>query len=93
MNLIKNVTLSQSELKFSRGDAKTFSGYASVFGGVDSYNDTIVKGAYSDVIEKINSGETRMPKMFINHKSWEIPVGKCTRIVEHVKGLYVESSS
>ena len=90
MNLHKNITLSQVELKFAPEGTKTSSGYASVFGGVDSYNDTIVKGAYSQVIEKMASGEMRMPKMFVNHKSWDIPVGKWTRLVEDEKGLYVE---
>jgi HK97 family phage prohead protease len=32
----------------------------------------------------------RMPKMFVNHRSWDIPVGKWTRLVEDEKGLYVE---
>ena len=90
MNLRKNIALSQVELKFAPEGTKTFSGYASVFGGVDSYNDTIVKGAYSQVIEKMASGDMRMPKMFVNHRSWEIPVGKWTRLVEDEKGLYVE---
>jgi len=90
MNLRKNITLSQVELKFAPEGTKTFSGYASVFGGVDSYNDTIVKGAYSDVIDKIAKGDYRMPKMFVNHKSWDIPVGKWTKLEEDDKGLYME---
>jgi HK97 family phage prohead protease len=90
MNLRKNITLSQVELKFAPEGTKTFSGYASVFGGVDSYNDTIVKGAYNSVIEKINNGDFRMPKMFVNHKSWDIPVGKWTKLEEDDKGLYME---
>jgi len=90
MNLRKNINLSQVELKFASGGTKTFSGYASVFGGVDSYNDTIVKGAYTDIIEKIMNGESRMPKMFVNHKSWDIPIGKWTKVEEDYKGLYME---
>lgn len=91
MNLHKNITLSQVELKFaSEGKANTFSGYASVFGGVDSYNDTIIKGAYSEIIAKIAAGEMRPPKMFVNHKSWDIPIGKWTRLTEDEKGLFVE---
>jgi HK97 family phage prohead protease len=84
----KNINLSETELKFA--DNGGFRGYASVFDGVDSYGDTIVRGAYSDVIEKIRRGAASMPKMFINHRSWDIPVGKYTMIDEDDKGLYVE---
>lgn len=86
----KNLSLSDVELKFASGSAGKFTGYASVFGGVDSYGDTIVKGAYSDVIASIKKGSARMPKMFVNHKSWELPVGKWTSIEEDEKGLLLE---
>ncbi len=66
-------------------DGYKFSGYASVFGGLDAYGDTIEKGAFSKVIA---SGE--MPKMFFNHNSWGIPIGKWTLIEEDDKGLRVE---
>ena len=84
----KNINLNETELKFA--DNGGFRGYASVFDGVDSYGDTIVRGAYSDVIERIKRGAASMPKMFINHRSFEIPVGKYTLIDEDEKGLYVE---
>ena len=86
--LKKNISLNEMELKFAASGG--FSGYASVFGGVDSYNDTIMKGAYTDVIDRIKSDQAIMPKMFINHKSWDIPVGKYTMIEEDSKGLYME---
>ena len=76
--------LSDTEIKFA-GNTATFSGYASVFGGVDSYDDTIERGAFANVIA---SG--RMPKMFENHKSWEIPIGKWTSMQEDNKGLLVK---
>jgi HK97 family phage prohead protease len=84
----KNINISEIELKFAANGG--FGGYASVFGGVDSYNDTIVAGAYKSVIEKIEVGLVQMPKMFVNHKSWDIPVGKWTKMYEDDKGLYVE---
>lgn len=84
----KNISLGEMELKFAANGG--FKGYASVFGGVDSYNDTIVAGAYKGVIEQIQRGNSPMPKMFINHRSWEIPVGKWTYIEEDDKGLYIE---
>ena len=86
----KTLTLQDCSLKFAGGDVGTFSGYASVFGGVDSYKDTILPGAYKSVIERIQMGAARMPKMFINHRSWELPVGKWTKAYEDEKGLYME---
>lgn len=84
----KNIGLNDIELKFASSGG--FSGYASVFGGVDSYGDTIVAGAYKSVIDNIQKGDALMPKMFVNHRSWDIPVGKYTHIEEDDKGLYVE---
>jgi len=87
-----NLPLNKVELKFAAGDnpAGKFTGYASVFGGVDSYGDTILKGAYADVIARIKKGDARMPKMFVNHNSWELPVGKWTSMSEDSKGLLME---
>jgi HK97 family phage prohead protease len=84
----KNIGLNDVELKFA--DNGGFKGYASVFGGVDSYDDTILAGAYKGVIDKIQNGGAQMPKMFVNHRSWDIPVGKYSYIEEDEKGLYVE---
>lgn len=84
----KNIGLKDIELKFASNGG--FSGYASVFDGLDSYGDTIAKGAYRGVIEQIQRGGMNMPKMFVNHKSWEIPVGKYIHIEEDEKGLYME---
>lgn len=84
----KSISLGNMELKFAENGG--FKGYASVFGGVDSYDDTILAGAYTDVIGKIQSRKSIMPKMFVNHRSWDIPVGKWTYIEEDSKGLYVQ---
>jgi len=89
MMMKKNIVLDNVGLKFAKGDTGGFSGYASVFGGVDSYNDTIMPGAYKSVIERIKSGASRMPKMFVNHKSFELPVGKWKSIDEDDVGLFL----
>lgn len=87
MMMRKNLVLDNVGLKFAKGETGAFSGYASVFGGVDSYRDTIMPGAYKSVIERIQAGSARMPKMFINHKSYELPVGKWLSMEEDAKGL------
>lgn len=88
----KTLQLSDVALKFASADSAvgSFSGYASVFGGVDSYNDTILPGAYKGIIDKIKAGAARMPRMFVNHRSWELPVGKWLSLEENDTGLLVK---
>lgn len=86
----KHLSLSDAALKMD-GDTGRFAGYASVFGGVDSYGDTIVNGAYA---ETLRSGS---PLMFLEH-AWAglsagaaaMPIGKWTKAAEDDRGLYVE---
>ena len=72
------------ELKFSNSKAGEFEGIASIFGGVDSYGDTILKGAYSDTLKK-----DRTPSMFVNHDSHQVPVGDWVELSENDDGLHV----
>ena len=81
--LRKTLSLSDVALKMT-GDAGTFEGYASVFGGVDSYGDTIVKGAFGYTLTK-----NGLPKMFYGH-DWSMPVGKWTSAKEDDHGLFVK---
>lgn len=83
MLIRKTLSLSKVDLKME-GDSGRFTGYASVFGGVDSYGDTIVKGAFESTLRK--NGK---PKMFYNHQ-WDMPVGKWMVAKEDDHGLYVE---
>lgn len=82
MLITKTLRLEDAEIKMD-GDTGKFSGYASVFGGVDSYGDTIIKGAFES---SLRSGK---PKMFFNH-SWDMPIGKWTKAKEDDHGLFVE---
>jgi len=79
---IKQLPYNALELKFK--DGMKFSGYASMFDGVDSYGDTVLKGAYQDTIKN----RDRSIKMRFNHFS-EV-IGKWTTIEEDNKGLFVE---
>lgn len=83
MLLRKHLSLSDVTLKLS-GDAGSFEGYASVFGGVDTYGDTIVKGAFDSTLR-----QNGLPKMFFGH-DWGMPIGKWTSAKEDDKGLYVK---
>jgi len=69
----------------SAEDDRIFSGYASVFGGIDSFGDTIIAGAFSETLEKM----TRRPLMLYGHSSANV-VGKWLEMEEDEVGLYVK---
>lgn len=80
----KLINLEQVEIKFADGKPGVFSGYASTFGGVDSYGDTVLPGAYKGTLET----RTRPVQMRFNHYSNVI--GKWLTLQEDAKGLWVE---
>ena len=79
----KTLALDGAQFKFDE-DSRKFSGYASVFNGVDSYGDTIVPGAYKKTIKK----RERPIQLRWNH--YGDVIGKWTSITEDEKGLFVE---
>jgi len=79
----KNLSLESTDLKMV-GDGRKFSGYASVFGGVDSYGDTIMPGAYKSTLGE----RTRPIAMRWNH--FGPVIGKWTKMEEDETGLFVE---
>lgn len=80
----KTLSLSSCQIK-ADGKSGKFVGYASVFNQIDSYGDTILPGAYQQTLET-----NGMPKMFLQHESWELPIGKWLVAKEDDHGLYVE---
>jgi len=69
------------------GDKMTVSGYASVFGNVDSYGDIVVKGAFA---KTISENRERKVKFLWQHKM-DTPIGVITRLEEDEKGLLFEA--
>lgn len=80
----KTLSLNDCEIKLA-ADTGKFEGYASTFNNVDSYGDTILPGAYKDTLSA-----NGLPKMFILHRSYELPIGKWLDASEDSKGLYVK---
>lgn len=78
----KMLQIESCRLKFD-DDTRTFEGYASQFDGVDSYGDTIKKGAY----EKTLKDRDRPIRMRFNH--FGPVIGKWMEIREDEKGLFV----
>ncbi len=79
----KLLNLKLTQFKF---DAKTgeFEGYASVFGGVDSYGDTVHPGAFKETLEN----RDRPVRLRWNH--YGPIIGKYVDIKEDDYGLYVK---
>jgi len=82
--LRKTLSLSDVKLTKAAGSAGRYSGYASVFGGVDSYGDTIIKGAFESTLRA--NGK---PKMFFDHV-WDLPVARIDAAKEDDHGLFIE---
>lgn len=82
----KLLQIDQIDVKFTSDKEGIFSGYASVFGGVDAYGDTIIKGAYENTLQN----RKRPVQMRWNH--WGDVIGKWLTITEDEKGLFVEGS-
>ena len=80
----KLLDIQNIEFKFDEQKTGTFSGYASVFGGIDAYGDTILPGAYAKTLK----ARARPIQMRWNHFG-EV-IGKWTKMYEDEKGLYVE---
>lgn len=83
----KRIQLSEVQVKFGDDTNRTFEGYASVFGGIDSYGDQIVKGAYAKTLEERGGRPVRMRW---NH--FGPVIGKWMDIAEDQNGLYVRGS-
>lgn len=79
--------LSLAEAKLDGNDPGRLTGYASVFGGVDSYGDTIVPGAYTATIPKF------LKDGFIpwGHDWSGYPVATPDRAKEDDHGLWIEA--
>jgi HK97 family phage prohead protease len=86
----KHLTLSLVDacIKAHADGGYSFEGYASKFNGVDSYGDTILPGAYKGALRELKAAG-RAPKMFFNHDTWGLPVGKWRKFDEDDSGLIV----
>ncbi len=74
--------------------ARSFEGYGSVFNTVDSYDDTIVKGAFANTLKEWQA-KGKLPKLLLQHGGWGIgvddlvPIGKWDEMREDDHGLFV----
>lgn len=64
-------------------EAGEFEGYASTFGNIDAYDDTIQQGAFAETIKE------KTPALLWQHDASE-PVGVISELKEDDNGLYVK---
>jgi uncharacterized protein len=66
-------------------------GYGSIFGNIDSYGDTVAKGAFRKTISEAKSGAKSWPAMLLQHGGTsaedKMPVGIWLDMSEDSKGL------
>lgn len=79
----KELSLAKCEVKMGAEGSLQFSGYASVFDGLDSYGDTIKAGAYKNTLVD----RERPVQLRWNH--FGPVIGKLTEMYEDEKGLFV----
>lgn len=78
------------DLQVKSVDTKTgrFAGYASVWGAVDSYRETVARGAFSESLADTKAKGRKLPILW-QHKSDE-PIGNWIELREDDRGLYGE---
>ena len=75
------------EVKASPNDEEgIIRGYGSVFGNIDSYGDTVAKGAFTKTIADAKSGASPWPVMLSQHDQTS-PIGIWTGMDEDSRGL------
>ena len=95
MEEMKRINLTEIKALKTDDESMTFSGYGSVFGNVDAYDDIVEKGAFKETLAEIKKTGT-WPAMLSQHGGWGVtsqdntPVGIWTDMKEDDHGLYVE---
>lgn len=71
-------------------EARTFTGYASVFGNIDSYGDVVTPGAFAESLAEWNASEKEIPLLY-GHNITDIDgyIGAITSAQEDANGLLV----
>jgi HK97 family phage prohead protease len=94
----KSLYCGLTEIKLAQSETDTamsFDGYGAVFKNIDSYNDVIEPGAFSQYLDDVNAGKKEWPAMLLQHGGFGMnaedmtPIGVYTSLEEDKKGLKV----
>jgi HK97 family phage prohead protease len=72
------------------GDSGTFTGYGSVFGVVDSYQEVVAPGAFTESLNELNAKGRPVPVLW-QHRG-DQPIGIWDSLVQDERGLKGEGS-
>lgn len=79
------------ELKVN-AESRTISGYAAIWGNIDSASDMLIKGCCSKSIQERGPESTTNRKIiFLWMHDMTNPIGRITKLLEDEKGLYFEA--
>jgi Escherichia/Staphylococcus phage prohead protease len=86
-----------TEIKLANDNTGTFSGYGAIFNNLDSYGDTIAKGAFKTTLREWED-KGKYPPMLLQHGGGPfggsandmLPIGKWESMEENSRGLKVE---
>lgn len=88
-SLLLDIKAAPDESEDSSGQGQ-FTGYASVFGNVDSYGDVVQPGAFTDSLDAFGEGGAGIPCYWSHDMSDPMKcIGETTSAVEDEKGLLV----
>ena len=88
-----NLTTKLSEATLKAADEKEgiVEGYASTFGNVDSYNDSIKPGAFAYTLAKHQATSTAIPILFEHDRTLGSHIGEIVEAKEDTTGLYIKA--
>src|SRR5216684_8926891 len=82
------------EVKADTDNTGIITGYGSVFGNVDSYGDTVARGAFKKTIADAKTGVGQWPAMLLQHgdatADGKMPIGIWTSMEEDDRGLRLQ---
>jgi len=81
---MKNREIKSFDMEFKASDEGIIEGYAAFFDNVDSYNDVILKGAFTNTI----ADDMPNMKVFWNHDWKGVPLGRPSQLQETNEGLF-----
>lgn len=85
------IKLSNANLKADGSTTGIIEGYASTFNNLDTYNDTIRPGAFTDSLAKHAQDNTVIPVLFEHDRRLDSHVGEILEAKEDDHGLYIKA--
>ena len=86
------IKVSDLEIKNTDPDKREFTGYASTFGNVDSFGDSIAPGAFAETIRSRALSSDPLPVLFEHSRSLDSHVGEVLEMREDEHGLFIRAA-